>query len=71
MTASRNQVVLAVEGAIGQPEREYVSRRSGVSGCGGEVSATTLRSPAAGIRQDCRGSPPIIATRAGFCLNAL
>jgi len=27
----------AVEGAIGQPKREYVSRRSGGSGCGGEV----------------------------------
>ena len=35
--------VLAVEGAIGQPEREYVSRRSGVSDCGGEGCATTAR----------------------------
>ena len=49
--------VRAVEGAIGQPEREYVSRRTGVSGCGGEVFATTARLAAPGIRRDCRGSP--------------
>ena len=49
--------VLAVEGAIGQPEREYVPRRSGGSGCGGEVFATTARLAAPGIRRDCRGSP--------------
>ena len=49
--------VRAVEGAIGQPEREYVSRRTGVSGCGGEVFATTARLAAPGIRRDCQGSP--------------
>jgi hypothetical protein len=34
--------VRAVEGASGQPEREYVPRRTGVSDCGGEVFATSL-----------------------------
>ena len=32
---------LAVAGAIGQPGREHASMRSGVSGCGGGVYATT------------------------------
>src|SRR3984893_5557804 len=32
---------LAVEGAIGQPGREHGSMRTGVSGCGGGVYATT------------------------------
>jgi hypothetical protein len=41
---------LAVEGAIGQPERAYVSRRAGVSGFGGEVCATNTQLANAGIR---------------------
>jgi len=42
--------VRAVEGAIGQPERAYVSRRAGVSDFGGEVSATNAQLPDPGIR---------------------
>ena len=42
--------VRAVEGAIGQPERAYVSRRAGVSGFGGEVSATNAQLTDPGIR---------------------
>jgi len=42
--------VLAVEEAIGQPERAYVSRRSGVSGFGGEVYATNTQLTDPGIR---------------------
>jgi hypothetical protein len=37
-------------GASGQLEREYVSRRSGVFGRGGEVFSTTARLAAPGIR---------------------
>ena len=40
----------AVEGAIGQPERAYVSRRAGVSDFGGEVSATNAQLADPGIR---------------------
>ena len=40
----------AVEGAIGQPERAYVSRRAGVSDFGGEVSATNAQLTDPGIR---------------------
>ena len=42
--------VFAVEGAIGQPERAYVSRRAGVSDFGGEVSATNAPLTGPGIR---------------------
>ena len=41
---------LAVEGAIGQPERAYVSRRAGVSDFGGEVCATNTQLADAGTR---------------------
>jgi hypothetical protein len=42
--------VRAVAGAIGQPERAYVSRRAGVSDFGGEVSATNAQLTDPGIR---------------------
>jgi hypothetical protein len=42
--------VRAVEGAIGQPERAYVSRRAGVSDFGGEVYATNAQLTDPGIR---------------------
>jgi hypothetical protein len=41
---------LAVEGAIGQPKRAYVSRRAGVSDFGGEVCATNTQLADTGIR---------------------
>src|SRR6266851_9509972 len=41
--------VRAVAGAIGQPERAYVSRRAGVSDFGGEVSATNAQLTDPGI----------------------
>jgi len=47
---------LAVEEAIGQPGREYASRRAGVAGYGGEVYATSAQSTEPGIRRDYRGS---------------
>jgi hypothetical protein len=42
--------VLAVGGAIGQPERAYVSRRAGVSDFGGGVHATNAQLVDPGIR---------------------
>ena len=49
--------VFAVYGASGQPRREYASRESGVSGFGGEVSATKAQLADPGIRRDCRCFP--------------
>src|SRR4249920_3346705 len=48
---------LAVEETIGLPRQEYASRRSGVSGCGGEGCATTAQLTDPGRRRDCRGFP--------------
>ena len=42
--------VLAAEGAIGPPQRAYVSRRAGVSDFGGEACATNTQLADAGIR---------------------
>src|SRR5438445_13854789 len=48
---------LAVEETIGLPRRAYASRRSGVSGYGGEVYATNAQLTDPGIRRDYRDSP--------------